>query len=1400
MAKNAFPHRRLRRSGPWLAVQFAVTALFRATVPGSARSALVLILLGLLAPVARADFVGKFERHEFKVSWFGLFVNGHVEQDTSQSPSATFPLTEQNGTANFSGTIRVEYPAAPSGQQASKLSAVFDPPLATKIVLDGNWMLPNPPANNKWVLTNRLTAFLAACVLQTTGRPAPQSAGEFPVSLTIPCGRANLAWDHDEGDDAIFSVTQEARLTLHNGLTPVTVLAGGTVEIKTLYRFPRAGSIFLLSGPLEFKVENGLIVPLEHEVSFRNNGGDVLNYTVTAETSSGSPWLKVAPTSGTLATSRFADLTVTVDLALAHAGVNEGTLTISGNASNGPQTTPVKLTLPDGDELAILSGSVAPSTNEPVLLDTEYTNFRADVTYQLGTRTDADLALRLFDEEGTLQASSDFIRVSKSEGKVVAKRLTIPKVKITPDASGKAPEKLILRAVLIDRALLTPIKSTADTDHIYAVRSPEKLTLGRGATLAEFQATFPAEVRAFPGRLDDQGDWPLAAVVELPKAEVPRFLTLTARLFRDPGLSKFFSSPPKRIPPGFTGRVILDLTQIGFRNFPDEALKQRADFVQFRASAINASVEDLAAGRIVGAASEPITIPVERINLIAADPPFGTTLPRSEPAKIKLTAESNVPNFGTRRINQLLTQDESGCVLPDHPPLQEGVLGPGRGQFTYEVTAFFPIISPTRTGFTASILMREPDGEINARDCDESHAFLLSDQVTLPTTPGQQAAAADAKISIVSNPSAAEVAVSAPKKSLAAVTADDGNGPAAMSLPNRRVSIRRHATEAPSLADVISLNQVWHFTPAIATGAGFSADLSLTWTPEVVPDDPNFTEAGLKVISLNPVTGVLRVYDTTLNLATRTATAQVDSLEAYYTLGVIGPFTKRMLNIPLAQAPSGFTARVVVSAGSEGTALSLTAHDSAGQVITGGEAGNPLVGLVGAGASSSLPVPGVFGILPQVPDGWLQGLAQTDAAALQLLERTNATEAVPALRAFPRLLVPGLEQSAARSTELRLANPTRFANPITLELRNDVGAVAGTFSATLGPRNTLVGSLSEFFPEIAASFSGYVIARGDTDLVAAALVQSASSLAVIEGRPLAQETPARLVAPGVASGGANRRARIALVNSGALAASVTLRLVDDSGANLAVPVVVNIVAGQQYRAELGEAFGLNATKLTTGSFIVEGNVADVVAELTLFDAGASDLFRTSQPLLVKPATRNAFAHFDNAPGRFTELSAYNPGTTAALLTVTAFRADGSTVGSAPVSLAAGTRSTRRLAELIGPSSGLAGGSFVIESSQPVFTSALVGEDSLNTLSAIPPHTGQTVVPPEPPPLAFTVTPTQLVLSWPASATDFVLQSATGLESPINWQPVSNPVVTEGDNKTVTMDLPTAARFFRLLGQ
>jgi galactan endo-1,6-beta-galactosidase len=68
----------------------------------------------------------------------------------------------------------------------------------------------------------------------------------------------------------------------------------------------------------------------------------------------------------------------------------------------------------------------------------------------------------------------------------------------------------------------------------------------------------------------------------------------------------------------------------------------------------------------------------------------------------------------------------------------------------------------------------------------------------------------------------------------------------------------------------------------------------------------------------------------------------------------------------------------------------------------------------------------------------------------------------------------------------------------------------------------------------------------------------------------------------------------------------------------------------------------------------------------------------------------------------------------------------------------------------------------------------------------------------PPQLALSVAGDQLVISWPGSAVDFWLYSATNLASNTIWQSVGQSVQTNGANLQVTLPrLQTGAQFFRL---
>ncbi|PYJ03765.1 MAG: hypothetical protein DME25_11325, partial [Verrucomicrobia bacterium] len=59
----------------------------------------------------------------------------------------------------------------------------------------------------------------------------------------------------------------------------------------------------------------------------------------------------------------------------------------------------------------------------------------------------------------------------------------------------------------------------------------------------------------------------------------------------------------------------------------------------------------------------------------------------------------------------------------------------------------------------------------------------------------------------------------------------------------------------------------------------------------------------------------------------------------------------------------------------------------------------------------------------------------------------------------------------------------------------------------------------------------------------------------------------------------------------------------------------------------------------------------------------------------------------------------------------------------------------------------------------------------------------------------------LVLSWPAAASSFVLESASRLTPPTTWTTVTNPPPQlVGDQKRVIVGLTNSSRFFRLRAQ
>jgi hypothetical protein len=98
----------------------------------------------------------------------------------------------------------------------------------------------------------------------------------------------------------------------------------------------------------------------------------------------------------------------------------------------------------------------------------------------------------------------------------------------------------------------------------------------------------------------------------------------------------------------------------------------------------------------------------------------------------------------------------------------------------------------------------------------------------------------------------------------------------------------------------IGINRTWEFSPVIPANGTFSGDLVLQYDESDFPDDPNFDETKLRIVSYDPVKRDTVVLPTTLDRTAKTATTRLDRLAASYTLAVPGPFERTTLITPVS--------------------------------------------------------------------------------------------------------------------------------------------------------------------------------------------------------------------------------------------------------------------------------------------------------------------------------------------------------------------------------------------------------------------------------------------------------------------------------------------------------------------
>ena len=467
--------------------------------------------------------------------------------------------------------------------------------------------------------------------------------------------------------------------------------------------------------------------------------------------------------------------------------------------------------------------------------------------------------------------------------------------------------------------------------------------------------------------------------------------------------------------------------------------------------------------------------------------------------------------------------------------------------------------------------------------------------------------------------------------------------------------------------DLILLRNEWQINPPRPRGGSFAATIALRYGDNQLPDDPNFNEEKLQVVSLDPA-GALHVYPTLLNVVTKEATAQIDSLDPLYALAVVGPF--QHMPVMMASAPSGYA---VVNAGPLPANLRLT---------------NPSNDGVGTGAIATL---NSMNMIRAASEGWLKGWADSTSVAGASWQEVGRQLAVaPAGKPGLAFLLPSVEYASRLTTEIYLANPGVEDAEVTINLLKPDGTKQGSFATkvTQSTANSLV--IHNIFPGLATGFQGYAFLTSTRPIVAGGMRRTAGGMASLVAQPVDAASVATTTRYAPVMGDANIAATLHVVNAGALPATVTLRGRAANG-SAATDVTVKLAPGQQYTRDLTDGFGV----VPIASMTVISNTPGVFGDLLSSDSAFLSQYSASLPLTGEPSLNAVLPYTPTT----TVVPVFNFGTTSATITVTAYSPTGAAGPASTTNVAPGARA------LINAQSN--NGYVIVRSTQPVVAAGLI---------------------------------------------------------------------------------------------
>jgi YVTN family beta-propeller protein len=436
-----------------------------------------------------------------------------------------------------------------------------------------------------------------------------------------------------------------------------------------------------------------------------------------------------------------------------------------------------------------------------------------------------------------------------------------------------------------------------------------------------------------------------------------------------------------------------------------------------------------------------------------------------------------------------------------------------------------------------------------------------------------------------------------------------------------------------------------------------------------------------------------------------------------------------VLNFPrVISNGSLFTGLAVSNPTTAEVSVTFTAFLPDGTPFSATGVQNPITMKIPAGGQAAKLSTEIFG--SRDFNGWVQATSSSSGLTGFFLNGNTALtdlDGAGSVTPAGEFILPFASEDSVAKTEVTLVNVNSDPATATLTLYGDDGTSAGTKDIAFAGRGFIRQTLSVLFPNTNLSGVTHIRVQANRPLIGHEVVADYAlagsavrrETAAISGQPATAATS--YVLPEFATGG-GWISLLGIVNAGGVGQQVTVTAYKEDGTVWNIPGnprTISLEGNGALRGTVGDLFGFPAATLATGWLQVSSTLGYVSSYIAYGNTATPSFAAVTGTDATAGSQIDVFSQVAEGIGFFTGLTLVNPGAQDATLQFYTLRPDGTTVGTATLTVKPKQRIGELFTEILPSSLLQVGGWALIRSSQPLVAAVLFGSTNGYALANVP---------------------------------------------------------------------------------